>query len=339
MIWTRVFVQPINFEFAGYTVAATDNATEKVASVESTRGGKISADLALTVPGLEGPKADLAPSADHTVKTTSDVTTQYERLGVDITPGFLRIIRESEAGGDVLGNATLSLSMVTDLATIMKTAPRETPPSAQPTEVLLVTGEHLQEDAVELDDKKASVSVLPHAPPPHCPLKAKVWMLYEQRHIVDGAQFYQESQQTVSLLRKAHDEGIVEIVAADDVAPAVWRIDLQEPDAGACQAAEIPKQKGAEDCATTGFLKAKVIERKGVAIKSVWRDIVFTDYGEASRLAHWLRNEYIDKLGNLHFNYCPGASLVPVKVTGNDCEPAAKTGAAKTTCQAMPPAQ
>ena len=34
MIWTRVFVQPINFSFAGYSVAATDNETVKLTSVE-----------------------------------------------------------------------------------------------------------------------------------------------------------------------------------------------------------------------------------------------------------------------------------------------------------------
>ncbi len=34
MMWTRIFVQPINFAFAGYSVAATDSETVKIASLE-----------------------------------------------------------------------------------------------------------------------------------------------------------------------------------------------------------------------------------------------------------------------------------------------------------------
>jgi hypothetical protein len=84
MMWTRVFVQPINFTFAGYTVAATDNATVKVTSVEATKTRKFSADLALTLPGAEeGPKADVGPSSEHTIKTTSDIVALYEKLGID----------------------------------------------------------------------------------------------------------------------------------------------------------------------------------------------------------------------------------------------------------------
>ena len=66
MIWTRVFVQPINFSFAGYTVAATDNETVKVTSVEATDTRKFSADIGLTIPGLEGPKAGLIRASGAT---------------------------------------------------------------------------------------------------------------------------------------------------------------------------------------------------------------------------------------------------------------------------------
>jgi hypothetical protein len=93
MMWTRVFVKPINFSFAGYTVAATDNQTVKVTSVEAINSRKFSADIGLTVPGVEGPKASIGPSDEHTVKTTSDISAQYEKLGIDIVPQFLLIIR------------------------------------------------------------------------------------------------------------------------------------------------------------------------------------------------------------------------------------------------------
>ena len=53
MEWTRVFALPINFVFAGYTVAATENETVRIASLEATRAQKVSADIGLTFPGLE----------------------------------------------------------------------------------------------------------------------------------------------------------------------------------------------------------------------------------------------------------------------------------------------
>jgi hypothetical protein len=125
MMWTRVFVQPINFSFASYTVANTDNETLKVASVEATSSRKISADLGLTIPGVEAPKASADPSSEHSVKTTADINVQYEKLGIDIKRDFLSIIRESETGGDVVGNTTVALTTVTDPLTIWNQFPRD----------------------------------------------------------------------------------------------------------------------------------------------------------------------------------------------------------------------
>jgi hypothetical protein len=68
----------------------------------------------------QGPKASLGPSNERTIKTTSNITAQYEKLGIDILPHFLRIIRESETGGDAVGNTTVSLSVVTDPLMIRK---------------------------------------------------------------------------------------------------------------------------------------------------------------------------------------------------------------------------
>ena len=60
----------------------------------------------------------------------------------------------------------------------------------------------------------------------HCPLIAQVWMLYEQRHITKNREFYDEARQEVVLIRRAEAQTDREIVPADDVAPAVWRIQL-----------------------------------------------------------------------------------------------------------------
>jgi hypothetical protein len=62
MHWTRVLVQPINFEFGGYSVPDTDNETQKVSSIEATASRKVSPGITATIPGLEGPKLSLEGS-------------------------------------------------------------------------------------------------------------------------------------------------------------------------------------------------------------------------------------------------------------------------------------
>jgi hypothetical protein len=122
MTWTRILVTPINFHFAAYTIAATENETVKISSVEATNVRKVSADIALAVPGADSSKVGVSPSSESSVKTTSDITVQYERLGVDIMPDFLRSIRESGAGGDVTGNTKVALSITTDPELIVQDA-------------------------------------------------------------------------------------------------------------------------------------------------------------------------------------------------------------------------
>src|SRR5208337_4266909 len=149
MMWTRVFVQPINFFFAGYSVAATDNETVKVSSIEATSTRKLSVDLEGAASGGESPKTTVGPSGERSVKSTSDINAQYEKLGIDIMPNFLRIIRESQTGGDVVGNATVSLTAVTDPETIRKRFPKDAG-RRDPNDddvVLLVTGLHVDGDA------------------------------------------------------------------------------------------------------------------------------------------------------------------------------------------------
>jgi hypothetical protein len=313
MMWTRVFVQPINFTFAGYTVAATDNVTVKVTSVEASKTRKFSADLGLTIPGVdEGPKASIDPSNERTIKATSDITAQYEKLGIDVVPSFLRIIRESETGGDVVGNTTVSLSVVTDALMIHKHAPTAPIPSSVDNNSLVLLVRKTKLD--EINPKDNSIDVLPQAGVPHCALKARIWMLYEQRHIEAGRKYYDEAMQGMSLNRDVDYERDMEIVSADDVSPAVWRLKICS---GECN----PTEKDPN-------LKAFV------APHGKQRDLVFTDYGEAVKLAHWLRYQRPGTIvSHLQFNYpiaedpqkSPGArnqqkSLMPYKIVGDECD-------------------
>ena len=309
MMWTRVFIEPINFSFAGYTVANTDNETLKVASVEATNSRKFSADIGLTIPGLEGPKAGLSPSVGRDVKTTSEINAQYERLGIDITPNFLRIIRESETGGDVAGNTTVSLTAVTDAQTIRKQFPNDDArhDTGADDVILLVTGTHFEGDSATsggAGQQTPTIDVLPQVPVPHCSLKARVWMLYEWREVESGRESYDESKQTVTLQRDAEDKADVEIMSADEVSPAIWSLRK-------CAQAKC----GGEGDALTATVKDG----------DRYRRVVFTDYGVAVKLAHWLRtNKQSTPAGsNYTFNYDAESkeSLIPVKTMRDECTP------------------
>jgi hypothetical protein len=105
ILWTRILVEPINFSFSASSVPAAENETQKVASVERTDSRKVSTDFSV---GIEGSKVSVGPSSEHTIKTSSDIITQYEKLGIDISPNFLRIMRRSETG-DAVGDTKVGL--------------------------------------------------------------------------------------------------------------------------------------------------------------------------------------------------------------------------------------
>jgi hypothetical protein len=279
MVWTRVLVEPINFSFAGYSVAQTDNETQKVSSIERTDSRKFSADLSATIPGMEGPKASLGPSSDHSVKTDTEINAQYEKLGVDIMPGFLRIMRQSETGGDAVGNTKVSLTAVTDPEMIWKRYPKDRPQRQADDKPIvdLVTGTHFDGDGDPLADDKTrqAVDILPEVRVPHCALRARVWMLYEERRIDSGRDSYDESKQNVTMVHDAEDKQDVDIVSADEVSPAVWSLKLCEN----------------SQCAGDGsLLRVTLLPRaSGPQNPLIWRNVVFTDYAVAFRLAHWLK--------------------------------------------------
>jgi hypothetical protein len=212
-------------------------------------------------------------------------------------PNFLKMVRESETGGDVVGNTTVSLSVVTDPWMIRKNKlaerdeernVREEKARADNEVRLLVTDVHLDEDGSSyLEKKQAPITVLPQAPIPHCPLKARVWMLYEQRKINLGREYYDESRQAVRLFRDVDKVREVEIVGADDVSPAVWSIQI------------IPKQQPAASVQTPKFLGARLENNAS------FRELVFTDYGLATKALHWIRTKSTGSAGRLKLNY-PG---------------------------------
>jgi hypothetical protein len=298
MVWTRVFVHPINFRFAGYNIASTENETVKLSSIEATDTRKLSAEMSLTVPGLKDSKISLAPGRESSVKATSDISTQYERLGVDIMPTFLRVIRESSAGSDVLGNTKVALSITTDPDRIQSGATRK---PDQPDIALVVSEIHETDDAKDL-----TMKVLPLAPLPHCALRADIWSIYEQRHVNAGNEFYDESHQDVTFMHDVVVKRTVEIVGADDISPYVWQIQL------------VPAGKNPNsNWQDRRPLQAKLQDGS-------FRTLIFSDFGRAQKLAHWVRTHVGKSISQYQTNYGQSEAtaemgLAVVKHTQDDC--------------------
>lgn len=256
---------------------------------------KLGADIALTIPGVEGPKADVTPDVEHSVTASSSVQAQYEKLGIDITSDFLRIIRESETGGDTVGNTTVSLAMQIDPETIGPTEADKPAPRRDPELVLRVTDVKLPNEG-ESADVTPKLPVAPQLLLPHCALIARVWMLYDQRHILDATnEYFEEARQHIAFVHDSDGPWQLQMMSADEVSPPVWSIAYEPPPAGA--APFVTAHLGGGDP----------------------RRLVFPDYATASQFAHWLRTHPGQMIGDLQFDYTAGRSIYPGRTTGPDC--------------------
>jgi hypothetical protein len=321
ILWTRVFVQPLNFRYADYTIVATDSRSVKIASVEQTTETKLSIKGSADPTGSSMAKPEAGEDFANSQKTTADISEQYENLGVDIQPNFLRIIRESARGGDVVGNSFVQVNMLTDPEMIGCATPdcvSNAIPKLQHTTaqdgaqddnlVLLVSSSNLT------DEKATShITVLPQTAMPHCALMAHVWMLYEIRHIKSERKNLIEGAQEVELQQDGFDAGPVDIVPADDIAPAVWSIKVTSA----------PSDGGKPATDDSPDLRAKTLNGAD-------RKLVFTDYTTASELSHWLKTEMAADASNkpgldkMEFQVTANKTLTPFKHVAEDCKSAGK---------------
>jgi hypothetical protein len=178
--------------------------------------------------------------------------------------------------------------------------------------VLFVSSFHLADT-----DADTRIAVLPQNPLPHCPLNANVWMLYEKRTITNGRQNYVEGMQEIELIQDGYDAGKVEIVPADDIAPAVWSIKVTD--------ASQDKGPVTDDMPNlTGQIE------NGSA-----RKLVFTDYLTASELTHWLKTQLAanpdaePRIRTMTFHVAATKTLTPFKHGANDCDPTPQENASR----------
>jgi hypothetical protein len=187
----------------------------------------------------------------------------------------------------VIGNTLINLSLIAD----SKMATQEI--------VLIGSSPHLYDGVKPLDEHIATLDIHPQQLIAHCPLIARVWMVYERRDIASGGEHYDEGAQSVSLVRDAsaigsdNAPGIVsKIMDADSVSPAIWQISAEDG---------------------SGQVVAGVDPRAP-------RQLLFTDYGVATMMAHWLRESSAKSIAKVTLSYPSAKGLVATKRQPSDAE-------------------
>jgi hypothetical protein len=136
-------------------------------------------------------------------------------------------------------------------------------------------------------------------------------MLYEFRNIKNGRRNVLEGLQEVELRRGESSPEPVDVVPADDVAPAVWSVKVTDANA-------------------TQPITDKALDLFAQIDSGSARKLVFTDYLTASELAHWLKrcmaagagsNPRMDKM-KMTFIVDKSKTLTSFKHVTDDCKSA-----------------
>ncbi len=214
LISTVVTIEPVAdaFEFAGYTVVATDNKVQDIAKLSTTSDASLDVSVAPPINALGD--VGLAGKASRSHTTTADIVQQYEKLNVDIEPKTMTIIRESERGLDVVGNTIINLTIV----------PKQPANGAVAMQVFLAVGQDLVAKGVVRSAETASIDLEDTYLSQRCALKASVTMRYLLRHIVSGSEYYTEGKQTVALIKDKTETTIHTLIRKDETQPSLWRI-------------------------------------------------------------------------------------------------------------------
>ena len=192
LVRTIVTITPVGenggtapFEFAGYTVAATDNKVQSIAHLEDQTDLSLKGSLAPKIGGFGD--NGIEASAGRTRKSTADIAQQYENLNVDISPGQLIVTRESERGLDVVGNTLIALTL-------------SAPQDANVPQAFAVTAQKLFDADNPLPPGKAKLVLSPLRMLARRDLQVDVQLRYVLRRITSGREYYTEGKQRVELV-------------------------------------------------------------------------------------------------------------------------------------------
>lgn len=198
------------FEFAGYTIVATDTKVQNIAKLQTESGASLTASLAPEIKGFGDNGIEGSLSTKRT--SSADIVQQYENLGIDILPGRMVVTRESERGLDVVGNTLVALTFA---------APSD---GERTHAAFLATKAKLFENGAMLGGDKASVELQPLGFLSRCDMRVNVTLRYRLRRVVDGRRYYTEGKQRVEIVDGSTEPVPVTLVRASDVQGALYQI-------------------------------------------------------------------------------------------------------------------
>lgn len=198
------------FEFASYSVVATDTKVQNIAQLETTTNTKLTASVAPEIKGFGD--NSIGAEVGQSRKSTADVVQQYENLGVDILPDRIIITRESERGLDVVGNTLIAL-------TLAASADSERTHTA-----FLAGAMKLYENGKILPEATASLEVKPLSFFARCDLTVDVTLHYQLRRVTKGREFYTEGKQEAEIVSATGPTTTQTLVRAADAQGALYQI-------------------------------------------------------------------------------------------------------------------
>ena len=215
------------FEFAGYTVAATDTKIQNIAHLEDQTDLALKGSLAPKIGGFGDNGVEA--SAGSTRKTSADIVQQYENLNVDIAPDELVLTRESERGLDVVGNTLIALTL----------APV---PQSGAVSAFNVSSQKLFDGGEPRAADKVTLTLTSLRMYPSVDLSADVTLQFVLRRVIAGREFYTEGKQRVQLVDgvvpapsaegtgRSNPTGVRQVlVRAADVQPPLYQVCADEP--------------------------------------------------------------------------------------------------------------
>ncbi|MBB3589358.1 hypothetical protein [Sphingomonas sp. BK481] len=240
LVRTWIEVTPLNFVFDGYTVIATDNQLLNIAQITNTSTASLQAQLGRTtsdttattttappvtsvLTDVLGTSAGVTGNLSNQRVTNATINQQYMKLGADILPTELRILRESERNLDISGNTLIALTMRID----PRRWRRDLPPSPLQLEERSqrVTRLRLASDSGVLQSPgDITLEVTLQKSPPSCPLIADVHLYYELRQVTGNPSTYVEGKQKADYKRGVYKKERVELVPATTVRRPSWHL-------------------------------------------------------------------------------------------------------------------
>lgn len=254
---TIVTIRPEpGFVFTGYTIAKTEYSTQDIAHIENADEISLGASLAPTIKGF----GDNSITGSYGRKTTSsaDITAAYEKLGIDIQPDRLIVIRDSERGTDVQGNTLVELTMA------RRTAEEDGWGFMATTFLGFKTGAPLGLSQATFGIKRVNFLA-------SCPVRARVDFSYLMRKVVSGREYYTEGKQRVMLQPGSLYNDNVVLLNASETQPMLYQI-----------------------VATQGYKESVLLAQ---TIEGQSGPLLFDDAVKASAFARWIRGKTGKSLG------------------------------------------